>query len=95
MAKAGTYTLSVTFKQQKYNGSAWADTGVEDQKSVAFTVEQATVTPTAVPGQSLTPAAQKTAVETGDTTPVLPLMIVLVIAVVVIVGVLLSRKKRK
>jgi hypothetical protein len=95
MAKAGTYTLSVTFKQQKYNGSAWADTGVEDQKSVAFTVEQATVTPTAVPGQSLTPAAQKTAVETGDTTPVLPLMIVLVIAVVVIVGVLFSRKKRK
>jgi hypothetical protein len=86
MAKAGTYTLSVTFKQQKYNGSAWADTGVEDQKSVAFTVEQAAVTPTAVPGQSLTPAAQKTAVETGDTTPILPLVIVLVVAIAAIAG---------
>jgi hypothetical protein len=95
MAKAGTYTLSVTFKQQKYNGSAWADTGVEDQKSVAFTVEQAAVTPTAVPGQSLTPAAQKTAVETGDTTPILPLVIVLVVAIAAIAGVIVYRSKRK
>jgi hypothetical protein len=95
MAKAGTYTLSVTFKQQKYNGSAWADTGVEDQKSVAFTVEQATATPTAVPGQSLTPAAQKTAVETGDTTPILPLIIVLAVAIAAIAGVILYRIKRK
>jgi hypothetical protein len=95
MAKAGSYTLSVTFVQQKYNGSAWADTGVEDQKSVAFTVEQAAVTPTAVPGQSLTPAAQKTAVETGDTTPIIPLVIVLAIAVLAIAGIVIYRTKRK
>jgi hypothetical protein len=95
MAKAGSYTLSVSFKQQKYNGSAWADTGVSDKKSVSFTVTQSDVTPTSVPGQSLTPAAQKTAVNTGDDTPIGALIILLVAAVAVIAGIVVYRGKKK
>jgi hypothetical protein len=95
MAKAGTYTLSVVFNQQKYNGTSWADTGVSDKRSVSFTVTQSDVTPTSVPGQSLTPAAQKNAVNTGDDTPIAALVLLLAAAVAVIVGIVVYRNKKK
>lgn len=37
----GAHTLTVTFTQQRYDGTAWVSTGTTDQKSVAFTVAAA------------------------------------------------------
>ncbi len=36
--KPGSHTLTVTFTQQQYNGSAWVNTGETDTKNVSFTV---------------------------------------------------------
>lgn len=94
MAKAGKYNLSVVFKQQKYNGKTWEDTGVRDTKSVPFTVEQAVVSPTSVPGQSLTPAANKPAVNTGDSSPVGLLIVLMAAAAAAMIGVLVYRSKK-
>ncbi|MDO5136614.1 MAG: choice-of-anchor D domain-containing protein [Eubacteriales bacterium] len=94
MGKGGSYTLSVAFNQQKYDGSTWVNTGAQDVRQVSFTVAEVT-------GQSLTPsadrtdAATRTAVLTGDSTPILTFVIILIVAVVCIVGILVYRKKRK
>ena len=94
MAKAGSYTMTVVFNQQKYDGSNWVNTGAQDAKQVNFNVSQAA-------GQDLTPAAnrtdanQKNAVRTGDNTPIMTFVIILVIAVICIVGVVVYRKKKK
>lgn len=95
MAKAGDYTLTVNFKEQKYNGSAWEDTGVRDVKKQAFRVEQAQITPTSVPGPSLTPGANRPAVNTGDNSPIILLIAALAVAAAAIVGILVYRSKRK
>lgn len=94
MGKSGNYTLTVTYNQQKFDGSNWVNTGTQDTKQVNFTVA-------AAPNQTLTPAAdksdanQKKAVKTGDNTPILPFVIILVIAVVLIAGILVYRNKKK
>ena len=94
MGKSGNYTLTVTYNQQKFDGSNWVNTGTQDTKQVNFTVN-------AAPDQTLTPAADKTdanqknAVKTGDNTPILPFVIILVIAVVLIAGILVYRNKKK
>ena len=41
ITKAGTYTLTVTFDRQKYNGSEWENTGEQDTKQVNFSITQA------------------------------------------------------
>ena len=57
------------------------NTGTQDTKQVNFTVN-------AAPNQTLTPAADKTdanqknAVKTGDNTPILPFVIILIVAIV-------------
>ena len=69
-------------------------TNYSNTKQVNFTVA-------AAPNQTLTPAAdksdanQKNAVKTGDNTPILPFVIILVIAVVLIAGILVYRNKKK
>ena len=94
MAKAGSYTLTVVFNQQKYDGSNWVNTGAQDAKQVNFNVSQAD-------GQDLTPVAnrtdanQKNAVRTGDNTPIMTFVIILVVAVICIIGVVVYRKKKK
>ena len=94
MAKAGSYTMTVVFNQQKYDGSNWVNTGAQDAKQVNFNVSQAD-------GQNLTPAAnrtdanQKNAVRTGDNTPIMTFVIILVVAVICIIGVVVYRKKKK
>lgn len=94
MGKNGSYTLTVTFNQQKFDGSNWVNTGVQDTKQVNFTVAAAA-------GQTLTPAADKTdanqkkAVQTGDNTPILPFVVILVAAVVLIAGILVYRSKKR
>ena len=94
MGKTGSYTLTVTYNQQKFDGSNWVNTGTQDTKKVSFTVN-------ASPNQTLTPAANKTdanqkkAVKTGDNTPILPFVIILIVAVVLIAGILVYRNKKK
>lgn len=92
MSRAGTYTLSVVFNEQEYDGSNWVNTGAQDTKSVTFTVANAaaqTITPTP------TGAAQgRNAVQTGDNTNIIPFVILLVVAVACVAGVVIYRKKR-
>ena len=93
LAKSGDYTLKVTFKLQQYNGSGWADMDSYDTKQVPFSISKAKVT---APGLDLTPAAnRRKAVKTGDTTPILPFVNILIAAVTVIGGVLVYKRKRK
>ncbi|MGI6062369.1 hypothetical protein [Blautia sp.] len=92
MAQSGDYTLKVTFQLQKFDGASWKS--IEDYASckVPFHVSKASVTG---PGQNLTPAAnRRNAVRTGDSTPVLPFVIILVVAAVAIGGVIIYKKKK-
>lgn len=93
MAQSGDYTLKVVFKLQQYNGSSWTDADGSDIKQVPFRISKAKVT---APGLDLTPAAnRRNAVKTGDSTPILPFVIILVAAVVVIGGILVYRRRKK
>lgn len=96
VSKAGQYTLAVTFKQQKYNGSKWENTGSESSKKVTFNVSQAaSVTATITPNPSVTGTNKKSAVQTGDSTPIVPFAIILVAAAACIGGVFVYRKNKK
>ena len=94
MGKNGSYTLTVTYNQQKFDGSNWVNTGTQDTKQVSFNVSTS-------PNQTLTPAADRTdankknAVKTGDNTPIVPFVIILVVAIVLIAGILVYRNKKK
>ena len=93
LAQSGSYTLKVTFKQQKYSGNTWTDTESYDTKQVPFSVTKAKVT---APGLDITPAAnQKKPVKTGDNTPIAPFVIILIIAAGAACGVIVYKKKRK
>ena len=94
VSKPGKYTLKVTFGQQKYDGSSWKDTGTQSESTVTFTVSQAAVL-TATPSPAVTQTNQKSAVQTGDSTPIMTFMIILIVAVVCIGGILVYRKKKK
>ncbi|MDO4275325.1 MAG: hypothetical protein Q4D16_16765 [Eubacteriales bacterium] len=97
LVKSGNYTLSVVFNRQKFDGSNWVNTGEQDTKKVNFSVGE----PKNVTGQNLTPAAnrsdanKKAAVKTGDTTNIMPFVVILIIAAGCVVGVVVYRKKRK
>ena len=78
-------TLKVTFGQQKYDGSSWKDTGTQSESTVTFTVSQAAVL-TATPSPAVTQTNQKSAVQTGDSTPIMTFVIILIVAVVCIGG---------
>lgn len=95
MGKAGSYTLSVVFGQQKYDGNKWADTGEQASRTVNFTVSaaagQITVTPTPQP----TNANKRNAVQTGDNTSIMPFIVILIVAILCIAGILVYRKKKK
>ncbi len=92
MAQSGDYTLKVTFQLQKFDGSTWKSTEDYAAGKVPFHVSKASVTG---PGQNLTPAAdRRNAVRTGDSTPVLPFVIILVVAAVAIGGVIIYKKKK-
>lgn len=93
VSKPGKYTLKVTFGQQKYDGSSWKDTGTQSESTVTFTVSQAAVL-TATPSPAVTQTNQKSAVQTGDSTPIMTFVIILIVAVVCIGGILVYRKKK-
>ena len=96
ITKAGTYTLTVTFDRQKYNGSEWENTGEQDTKQVNFSITQAqTVTATPTPTPQPNGATAKSAVKTGDTTNITPFVIILAIAAGCIVGVVVYKRRKK
>ena len=96
ITKAGTYTLTVVFDCQKYNGSEWKNTGEQDTKQVNFSITQAqTVTATPTPTPQPNGATAKSAVKTGDTTNIAPFVIILAIAAGCIVGVVVYKKRKK
>ena len=87
------YTLKVALAQQQYDGSSWKATGTMDTRQVSFSIAKAKVT---APGTNLTPAAnRKSAVKTGDNTPILPFVCILIIAAGAIGGVVFYKKKNK
>ena len=94
VSKPGQYTLKVTFTEQKYDGSKWSDIGSSTESQVTFTVSQAAAL-TVTPSPAVTGANKKSAVQTGDSTPIMTFVIILVIAAVCIGGVLVYRKKKK
>lgn len=94
VSKPGKYTLKVTFGQQKYDGSSWKDTGTQSESTVTFTVSQAAVL-TATPSPAVIQTNQKSAVQTGDSTPIMTFVIILIVAVVCIGGILVYRRKKK
>ncbi|WP_418410884.1 LPXTG cell wall anchor domain-containing protein [Blautia sp.] len=94
VSKPGKYTLKITFGQQKYDGSSWKDTGTQSESTVTFTVSQAAVL-TATPSPAVTQTNQKSAVQTGDSTPIMTFVIILIVAVVCIGGILVYRRKKK
>lgn len=93
LAQSGDYTLKVAFAQQQYDGSSWKATGTMDTRQVSFSIAKAKVT---APGTNLTPAAnRKSSVKTGDNTPILPFVCILIIAAGAIGGVVFYKKKNK
>lgn len=93
LAKSGEYTLKVNFEQQKYDGNSWQSTNTTDTRQVSFSITKANVT---APGADLTPAISKTgAVKTGDNTPILPFVCLLIIAAGAAGGVVFYKKKNK
>ena len=93
LAQSGDYTLKVAFAQQQYDGSSWKATGTTDTRQVAFSITKAKVT---APGTNLTPAAnRKSSVKTGDNTPILPFVCILIVAAGAIGGVVFYKKKNK
>lgn len=93
LAQSGDYTLKVTFSQQQYDGSNWKSTGTTDTRQVSFSITKAKVT---APGTNITPAAnRKNPVKTGDNTPILPFVCILIIAAGAIGGVVFYKKKNK
>lgn len=94
ITKAGNYTLKVLFERQKYNGNEWVAEGENDTKQVNFSIAQGeTVTPT--PSAQQKNPDKKSAVETGDTTAIMPFVIILIVAVICIAGVVVYKKKKK
>ena len=93
LAQSGDYTLKVAFVQQQYDGSSWKATGTMDTRQVSFSIAKAKVT---APGTNLTPAAnRKSSVKTGDNTPILPFVCILIIAAGASGGVVFYKKKNK
>ena len=80
LAQSGDYTLKVAFVQQQYDGSSWKATGTMDTRQVSFSIAKAKVT---APGTNLTPAAnRKSSVKTGDNTPILPFVCILILSLI-------------
>ena len=96
ITKEGTYNLTVVFNAQQYDGKSWKNTGKQDTKQVSFTISQpkVVITATPTPVQQNPAANQKKAVQTGDTTNIMPFVLILAIAAGAIVGVVVYKKKK-
>lgn len=83
---SGDYTLKVTYNCQTYDGASWVNSGTTDTKSVSFKI--AANTPA-------TTVSGKVAAQTGDESPVLPLVIVCIVCALCIGGVIFSKKRKR
>ena len=97
ITKEGTYNLTVVFNAQQHDGKSWKNTGKQDTKQVSFTISQpkVVITATPTPVQQNPAANQKKAVQTGDTTNIMPFVLILAIAAGAIAGVVVYKKKKK
>lgn len=89
---SGSYTLSVSFQKQKYDGTNWVnETSTKDTKSVSYKVVTSTTTPSTNKNTS-----NKTGVKTGDVNPIMLMVILLVVSgAVIVVLVVRTRSKRR
>ena len=87
ISKTGTYTVTVTFQKQVYGDGSWQNTDIADSKTVTFSIGGAST--------DGSDDAVRINPKTGDQTPILPFVIVLVVAAGVIVAVLVIRKKKQ
>lgn len=97
VTKANKYTLKVNFIRQEYNGEKWVKKGDSDTKKVEFIIQsdkdgkdigdKAAKKPTPTP-------KTKSAVNTGDETPIGAWVAVFVVAVGCIVGIVVYQKKK-
>lgn len=87
---SGSYTLSVSFQKQVYDGTNWVnETSTKDTKSVTYKVVTSTTT-----SSTNKNTTNKTGVKTGDVNPIMLMVILLVVSGAVIV-VLVVRTKSK
>ncbi len=86
IAQNGSYTVLVTYQKQRYDGEKWLSTETADSKSVTFTI-----------GNSSAEGANNAIhinPQTGDDTPIIPIVIAMVLALVGIVSTVIFRRKR-
>lgn len=89
---SGSYTLSVSFQKQKYDGTNWVnETSTKDTKSVSYKVVTSTTT-----SSTNKNTTNKTGVKTGDVNPIMLMVILLVVSgAVIVVLVVRTRSKRR
>ncbi|MDO4523498.1 MAG: LPXTG cell wall anchor domain-containing protein, partial [Eubacteriales bacterium] len=90
ITKAGTYTLTVAFQKQIYEGS-WKNTSIADSKSLSFTVG------TVIQGVPTDGSADAVRInpKTGDNTVILPIVIALAAAILMLVIALIFKFRRR
>ncbi len=88
ISKAGNYTLTTSFQKQIYNGHEWTSTDIADSRSVSFTVG----------GSATSEAGSNTAVhinpQTGDSTPIVPIVGALVAALAGIIAAIVMKIRK-
>ena len=101
VTKANKYTLKVNFIRQEYNGEQWVKKGESDTKKVEFIIKSSdtkssknTGKATATKKPTPTPKT-KSAVNTGDETPIGAWVAVFVVAVGCIAGILIYQTKKR
>ncbi|WP_044294383.1 YDG domain-containing protein [Robinsoniella peoriensis] len=89
---SGSYTLSVSFQKQKYDGTNWVnETSTKDTKSVSYKVVTSTTT-----SSTNKNTTNKSGVKTGDVNPIMLMVILLVVSgAVIVVLVVRTRSKRR
>lgn len=84
ISKPGTYTVTVAYQKQEYQ-NGWSSTSIADSKSVTFTVG-------GVSSDGTTDSVRINP-STGDSSPVIPLVIAVIASLVAMGAVLFYRKK--
>lgn len=88
---SGSYTLSVSFQKQKYDGTNWVnETSTKDTKSVSYKVVTSTTT-----SSTNKNTTNKTGVKTGDVNPIMLMVILLVVSGAVIVVLVVRTRSRR
>ncbi|MGI6664591.1 MAG: LPXTG cell wall anchor domain-containing protein [Christensenellaceae bacterium] len=102
---AGTYTLSVTYRLDRFDGGAWQDTGLTDTKAETITVKDAEVEETPSPSPSPTPSSPSLSPtpspsddqlpETGDANGMWLWSGLIMVAGILLTGIVIWNKNKK